>query len=704
MEEKQLAAWTAVTQALKNAALQPQQRDDFISCALEQLLISLAAAGTALIWPRWNRKIPWKVYYAGIQRNAMQRWLSARLEPSTEVTIEVIQHDLVSGLPDMPAAMSIRLQPPPPSPHGLWIIWAKPPLMSAQQGLVSDWIERIHNTLEAVLEVEDREEQYFSASSPLYDRELISALAHGDTHALSALLSLTRVVTKADFTFWAKAYQDIIEIAGHLGAKNGGFGFALPRGRGVGGRVAAYGKPIERGDYLNSPYRDPSVSDIVDAEQIRSGMALPIRYNTTPGTSAQVAAVLYATRRNVAPYSLAERMLAQRLAHMVEPLPLEIRPSSFSLLAVEQLSDARAAWYDIVLHANRIEAVEAWASQLIKGTVIVTDKDGQPYVFAHSERLEQMKVARDSQPEAVQVLSLAAPGVDLPGQVYLWPSIPLPPPHWPDFCVDLTLACNLVISRMEQGQDHLSRQRGQWLHALLKGQSTQYVEQEGYRLGLPVERGQVWVLAWSAGSSQTNKVARRRVVAESVVLDTLKSPLIFFDDDTAIILLEGQTSQLPSKLRDTLLKHCGPCPLWIVHGARYQSPHDLKMTLTHTIALAQKARREEYGQYLLDIYTFGLDGLLENPRLAADLDAFARKLLSPLIGYDAANGSHLTETFVLVQILGSVQAAAGQLAIHVNTVRYRLRKAQDILGIEQASPKELTALALAAFCWQRFHT
>ncbi|HKF36674.1 MAG TPA: hypothetical protein VKB35_07190, partial [Ktedonobacteraceae bacterium] len=485
MEEKYPMAWTPVTNYLKTAALLPQQRDELISHALEQLLASIPAAGTALIWPCRNREVPWKVYYAGIRHNAMHRWLSARLDPSVDMTIAALEHDLASSLSDMPPSFLMRVHTLSSSPCGLWIVWSAPSA-SALPGAATDWIERVRRTLEAVIQVEEREEQYFSTSSPLYDRELIEALAHGDSHALSAFLSLTRVVAKADFTFWARAYQDVVEITSHLGAKHSGFGFALARGQGVGGRVAAYGTPIV-GDYRNSPYRDPSVSDIIDGEQVRSGIALPVRYNTALDNSAHVAAVLYATRRTVTPFSLAERLLMQRLARLLEPLPLEIRSPSFFLPGVQQLSDHKAAWYDLVLHANRIEVVEAWASQLIKGAVIVTDREGSPYVLAHSEQLEQIRASRGSRPDAAQVLSLAAPGVHLPGQVHLCPSIPLPPPQWPDFFADLVVACNLVIARMEQAQDQRDRQREQWLRALLQGKSPQYVEQDGYRLGLPVE-------------------------------------------------------------------------------------------------------------------------------------------------------------------------------------------------------------------------
>ncbi len=47
---------------------------------------------------------------------------------------------------------------------------------------------------------------------------------------------------------------------------------------------------------------------------------------------------------------------------------------------------------------------------------------------------------------------------------------------------------------------------------------------------------------------------------------------------------------------------------------------------------------------------------------------------------------------------------AEHLGVHVNTIRYRLRRAEDLLGTDQSSPKELAATVLAAFIWQRFHT
>jgi sugar diacid utilization regulator len=548
----------------------------------------------------------------------------------------------------------------------------------------------------------DVQDTFLFRSAYTYDQDLIEALVHGDSHALSTFLSLTRVGAAADFTFWGRAYRDVVEVTDHLGARDGGFGFALPRGHAVGGRVIAYGEPIALIDYRNSTYRHSSVSTIVDAEEIRAGLAVPVRAAAGPEQQGPVAAVLYATRRTVTPFSLAERLLVQRQASLLESLPLEVRPASYSLPGVQQLPDYKARWHDLVLHADRVEIVEAWASQIIKGTVIVTDNEHRPYVLTHSEQLEQIRASRSSQRDAVQVLWLAVPGVLLPGLIYLRPSIALPPAQWPDFFADLIVACNAVIARMERTHDQWDRQRERWVRSLLKeGKLQPFVEQEGHRLGLPVDQGQLLVLAWFPGTMQATTSVRRRMIAENVVLDHLKSPLIFFDDDMAVILLEDQVSQNPSKVRDALLAHCGAHPLWIIQGGHYRSLQDLKTTLTHTLALARKARRDNHAWYLLDISAFGLDSLLENPRLAEDLDTFARRLLTPLLEYDAANSSHLTDTFVLAQTLGSAQAVAEQLGVHVNTIRYRLRRAGDLLGTDQTSPKEHAALILAALSHDR---
>jgi hypothetical protein len=699
MQENGPISWTSIIHDLEVAAVRPQEREARILRALEHLLTCLPATATALIWPCQKCKTSWKVSYVGLKRQAMHRWLSARLNLCTAVMIDQLQYDLGHILTDMPPFLLLPLRTLSSSQNGVWIIWGAPSSVSTLTDIIRYQVEEVRTTFEALLEVKNQEERYFSASSPIYDKELIEALAQGDAQALSAFLSLTRVVAQADCTFWARVYQNELETVAHLGAKNSGFGFTLGLGRGLGGHVAVQGTPIVIPDYRNSPYRDPSVSDMVDREQLRSAIALPVRFHISSQTSnPPVKAVLYASRRSTKAFSLVENLLVQRQGELLQQLSQEKRTPAFFLPALQPQSEYKAAWYNLVLHATRVEAVEAWAQQIIKGPVIVTDKNGHPYVTAHREELASMR----NQSKATQVLSLAAPGISEPGQVYLYPSIPLPPFQWPDFSSDLVLACNAVIAHMEQQQNFLGNQRKQWLRTLLHGKPSPYVEQEGHQLGLPIEHGQLWVLAWSLETPPTAKSPRQRTASESVVLEMLKSSLIFLDNETAVVLLKEPAPQSPSRVRDALLKNGEARPLWIVYGARYQSFLDLKTTLAHTILLAHKARREKLEEYVLDVYAFDIDSLLENPKMSQDLYTFAKKLLTPLIKHDASNSSQFTETFVLAQTLGSAQAVAEKLGVHVNTIRYRLHKAEEILGKELTSPKEHMAMAFAAFIWERF--
>lgn len=98
---------------------------------------------------------------------------------------------------------------------------------------------------------------------------------------------------------------------------------------------------------------------------------------------------------------------------------------------------------------------------------------------------------------------------------------------------------------------------------------------------------------------------------------------------------------------------------------------------------------------------WGLDSLLEHPRLSEELAAFGEGLLAPLISYDRERGTRLTETFCLSLALDSSSEVARRLYVHENTVRYRVRRAEQLLGRDLGSSKERITLGLAAFVWLR---
>lgn len=209
----------------------------------------------------------------------------------------------------------------------------------------------------------------------------------------------------------------------------------------------------------------------------------------------------------------------------------------------------------------------------------------------------------------------------------------------------------------------------------------------------------MWAIAWSpgAGSGRT----RKEMLAEDIGLDQLGSPLISLDRNVGVFLLKGEPGARPSAVRDELLKAFGPDPLWLVHDAGYESLEGLGEALSRAVGVAERARSDNEDRYVAGVKGWGLDSLLEHPRVYGELAAFGEGLLEPLTAYDRARGTRLTETFCLSLTLDSLSEVACRLYVHENTVRYRRRRAEQLLGRDLSSSRERITLGLAAFVWLR---
>ena len=139
------------------------------------------------------------------------------------------------------------------------------------------------------------------------------------------------------------------------------------------------------------------------------------------------------------------------------------------------------------------------------------------------------------------------------------------------------------------------------------------LEQEGYRLGLPIEQGKLWAIGWHATSLQEIRKMRVRMMIDSIVLDRVKSPLLLLDDIGVILLREQEAEKSsPSALRDELLKCL---------SARYLADPRYGLSVASGTQSTPDAgdrtgpqsTNEEHEQYVKDVHAFGLDSLLENP-------------------------------------------------------------------------------------------
>lgn len=115
---------------------------------------------------------------------------------------------------------------------------------------------------------------------------------------------------------------------------------------------------------------------------------------------------------------------------------------------------------------------------------------------------------------------------------------------------------------------------------------------------------------------------------------------------------------------------------------------------SHREARAARDLADELPDPLVAYADVEVVALLARDRPA--LDAFVRRELGALAADDAATG-RLRAT-VLAYLEDGMDGAATRLAVHRNTVRYRLRQAEDVLGrplAERRRPLELALLCLS---------
>lgn len=680
---------------LEQAALYPDQRSAALDHALKAIAHDVAVVGTALLRPRMDGTVPWQVEYAGARKKEMQRWLDSRLDASLQATMSAFAETTPCFPKSRPTVFPLRSHALPPS--GLWIVWPREDLNAA---FVAEDMDAIRQALESFLELEYKEQLYFCDRNNPLGSELVQALKNRDSQGLPTLLTLARMISNADFTYWGNIRDDLVEIESHVGAKSTGFGFQLPVGQGVGGRAFARAETFGVPDYQNCQYRYPGVSDIADKEEVRSTLAVPVR-SSTP----QAGAVLFAVRRTVAPFSAAQRLLLLRLVHSIEPVPsLWPTPRYFFARGTDNPKATRPKLRQILLHSNQVQDIESWLEQFIGGPAMLVDDKGRPYASSNYDRFESLlfsSKAEEHDPQIVPLTSFDAAGER--GSLYLWPSVDLPPMGWPDFLDDVVVACNIIIDRVEQAHGRLNQQRSHWLKGIIEGKATPRSRREGNRLGLSVDQGEVWAIAWDSKTIESADQTRLRMLAEDAVLDQLGSPFVILDDGIGISLLKGPARREPSLVRDELLRYFGPAPLWLVHGATYNSFDGLEDALLRTIRLVKGIRQNGNGRYILEVNSWDLDTLLENPKLSEEMAAFAGGLLEPLLTYDKSRKSQLTKTFCLALTLGSYEEAARRLFVHANTVQYRMRRAKEILGRDPDLPEERIGMSLAALVWLRRH-
>ncbi len=118
------------------------------------------------------------------------------------------------------------------------------------------------------------------------------------------------------------------------------------------------------------------------------------------------------------------------------------------------------------------------------------------------------------------------------------------------------------------------------------------------------------------------------------------------------------------------------------------------------VAQARQARRIAAllggGVHVVDAAGLGSVELLLATAPDEARRAFRTSLLSPLLDYDAGHGTELVRTLrVFLDCSGSWTKAAEAMFVHVNSLRYRMRRVEELTGRDLGSLADQAALLLA---------
>lgn len=662
-----------VMRDLENAAMHFDKRDYFLSRALHKYVAFNKLHAISFIRFSPLLEDGYNIVYAGVEQEAFLQWIKPLVTNSVNDTMMNI------------ANTSWNI------PLGIGTIF------SYDQGIVISWFDKQHNKddvleqllfqgLQAISFVEVKEHDHFYEVGTPFDSDVARSIQEKDQDGLVELLSLTKLMTKSDITFWGETDSQQVEVDMHIGSKNNDFGFLLPLGKGIGGLAAKNNIVLQVADYQNCAYRYKDVSVAVDEEKIRTVFALPLKDhdNNTSG-------ILYVGNRTVNPLPLEKKFLLLRLGNQLEPIVKRKEIKHFFTTVEEEtfFKQKKSELRDIGQTAKQFTELETWLAELLRGSVRIVDPDGRPY-----DRTQHTII--DSKEKPMYTFPIQHKDRNL-GELHIWTNIQLPlKSKWPDLIDDVIYTTFIIHERNERYYHLAELERSQWVYNMLQSSPDLDIQYEkGVKLHVPVDGGEIWAFYLNKAADILS--IDEKMALEEVSLRYLREP-IYFNGTLGYILFDRSVDCSPEQLRNKLLAVL-PVETWLIHGATYSNFSELHNTLIQLQTLLETAMHQHPDDYVLTFENFGLENLLSNPRISEDLQSFAKRILQTVIKYDEENDSELTKTLALSLIYKSPSKVAKKLFVHPNTVHYRVNRAKQLLNINLDDVSSEISLIFAAYTW-----
>lgn len=523
------------------------------------------------------------------------------------------------------------------------------------------------------------------------------------SEVLRHLVDGARQLLNAPASWLATVDGDDMRIAAHSGLRSPEMPirWSLKVGQGVGGTVAATGQPTLIRDYRRDRRRVSHVKLIIDQEELRSGAVVPV-----PAPAGGLLGVLYVGDHHpgritsddvdlLALFARAAAVAVERTHHCAALLRLsEARERDAGnlrrkLLLLQQLAAFLLAGADVQQVLSLLSAELDTGLELCDPLGRVVARAGETAAPAVMEHLLATADASLGTLTARRRTDLDEPGAQLlgvAGGIFA-----------------------LQLSRRRERYETEQRLNRQFLIDLLRpGTDRCELTARASLLGLDLESPRavccVGIHVGPKALSTRPPVLTRRALeaVEDAVGRRFPKSIAILHGAAAVILvpqtrrdrgvlLEGLRAALADATE--MLKGM---QLSAGLGAPCLNPDDYAGSYQDAALALELARCRQAGGVVLAREQLGIYGMLARSLDPEGIRSCILPVLAPLLRSDEQRGTeHIRTLRVYLAHDRHLQRAAGALHLHVNSLRYRLRRIEQLLDMDLHDPDNLFHLELA---------
>jgi len=530
--------------------------------------------------------------------------------------------------------------------------------------------------------------------------QLLRRLLVADTvqDIAQAAVDAVRESLNADMSWCGIVAGEFLTMAAHNGIRTAEM-MALWRlkvGQGVGGRVAKEGRTLSVRDYRRDPRRVPVMKSVIDEEGLRSAVCAPLVSGT------EILGVIYAAQRDARDWTREESEALSQIG----------RDAGVCLSRIKERHREQE-----LAEAARCAAEEAGraleGASLTATSVIGTDDIGAGVeVLAHhlGLRVELLDPHRQLLRAVPSVNADDAPllletsvGDDALGTLRVLGSRELTASELHLVAVAAQIV-GLQLMRLREGLLAETRLYSELLDDLLSGrfEDLPRVRDRAALLGINLTTPRyVLCVGWHRGDSgQQAPGSGSLAPVESAIRARFPESIFVRRPVEVVVLLSPGTAALSDvhALLQAAIREIRPAGRGLAAGLGRLciGLSDYADSYGEASLGLDVARRRAKPAEVIAAADLGLYGLLARGNGRGSLETMVEQALGPLLEADAESGSDYVRTLnAYLACDRHLERTAVSLHVHANTVRYRIAKVQEKLGVNLHDVENRFLLELA---------